>query len=60
VLLLGLDYLNALVLEPINGKNEFTLLKVGKISAIIRTRNPIPFPKLLYMRLISGKELEFA
>jgi hypothetical protein len=60
VLLLGPDYSDALVLEPIDGKDEFTLLRVGKISAIIRTGNHIPLPKLLCMRPISGEELEFA
>lgn len=59
VLLLGGNYSHALVLEPIDGKKEFTLLKVGEIRVTIYPEYYIPLPELLCLLPISAEELAF-
>ena len=60
VLLLAPNYSQALILEPIDGGEEFTLLAVGKIIAAIHSEHFIPLPKSLCFLPLSAKELAFA
>lgn len=61
VLLLGPDYSQALVLEPVHGKEEFNLVKGGKFSAIIHAAARfIPPLKSLCMAAVTADELAFA
>ncbi|KAM3071145.1 hypothetical protein ACMFMG_010050, partial [Clarireedia jacksonii] len=60
VLIPAPKYSLALILNPIDGKEEFTLLGVKNIGALITARRFVPLPALLCLLPISEKEREFA
>jgi hypothetical protein len=60
VLLPAPNYSQALILKPIDGKEEFTFLGIGEIGASISAARDIPPPELLCLLPISKEERAFA